>query len=651
MATIFVDIECYRGFFYVACKRQEDGKKLGFELSHRSTIDLDRLRRIIVNNTTVGFNSNAYDLPMIFLALDGATTEELKKASDRIILGRIKYWKIQEELGIYVPRDLDHIDLFDCNPSVGKGLKTLNGRLHGKRMQELPYDPDADLTDEMMDNLIDYCMNSDIPATELLFEKLREPLSFRVALGQTIKQDLRSRSDAQIGEAIVKHRVEALTGQRVRKLDEFETSFGYDIPHWMKFESKQLQNVLDLVGRTTFTLGADCKPQFPPTFRDLELKIGSSTYTLGIGGLHSTEAHRALKSDDEYVLIDADVAGQYPAIILKLGLYPKAVGPLFLKIYAGIMQDRLDAKAGYKLATTDIEKLLFKVRDQAGKIALNGVYGKLGSPYSFLFAPHLMLAVTLTGQLSLLMLIERAEAAGISVVSGNTDGVVFKLPRAWYEGIDRERLVGGKLKEITDWWEAQTSFKLEFAEYRGIYNASVNEYLAIKSDGKIKLKGKTFANPWADNDLYNQMKKNPSMTICSDAVGLFLRDGTPIEDTIRASRDIKKFVTVVVATGGATWRDEYLGKVVRYIWSTDGAPIIKRKEHATTGNRPKVPKTDGCRPMMTLPDEFPTDIDYAKYVQEANDMLEAIGCKPPVPYVSVVERFFALLVNRQLIAA
>jgi hypothetical protein len=54
---------------------------------------------------------------------------------------------------------------------------------------------------------------------------------------------------------------------------------------------------------------------------------------------------------------------------------------------------------------------------------------------------------------------------------------------------------------------------------------------------------------------------------------------------------------------------------------------------------------------MTLPDEFPTDIDYAKYVQEANDMLEAIGCKPPVPYVSVVERFFALLVNRQLIAA
>lgn len=648
MATIITDIECYKGFFYVACKRLEDGKELGFELSHRSTFDSDRLRRIVVNNTTVGFNSFSYDLPMIFLALDGATTEELKEASDRIILGRLKYWEVEKALGIYIPRGIDHIDLFDCNPSVGKGLKTLNGRLHGRRMQDLPYHPDADLTDEMMDNLADYCMHSDVPATELLYQCLREPLSFRVALGETINQDLRSRSDAQIGEAIVKHRVQALTGQKVRKLDEFETSFGYDIPDWMKFDTKQLQDVLALVGRTTFRMGGDSKAQFPPDFRDLELKIGTSSYTLGIGGLHSTEAHRALESDDDYVLIDADVAGQYPAIILKLGLYPKAVGPLFLKIYAGIMQDRLAAKAGAKQAKTPEEKLLFKVKDQAGKIALNGVYGKLGSIYSFLFAPHLMLAVTLTGQLSLLMLIERAEAAGISVVSGNTDGVVFRLPRAWYEGIDGDRLVGGKLKEITDWWEAQTSFKLEFAEYRGIYNASVNEYLAIKADGKIKLKGKNFANPWADNDLYNQMKKNPSMTICSDAVGLFLRDGTPIEETIRASRDIKKFVTVVVATGGATWREEYLGKVVRYIWSTDGDPIIKLKEHAKTGNRPKVPKTDGCRPMMTLPDEFPQDIDYAKYVQEANDMLEAIGCKPSGPHVSAYERFISKLMGAHL---
>jgi len=37
-----------------------------------------------------------------------------------------------------------------------------------------------------------------------------------------------------------------------------------------------------------------------------------------------------------------------------------------------------------------------------------------------------MLQVTITGQLVLLMLIEMLEDAGISVISGNTDGIVSK---------------------------------------------------------------------------------------------------------------------------------------------------------------------------------------------------------------------------------
>lgn len=633
MPTIGFDIEVMKGFFYVALKRFEDGKTICFEKSHRSQIDLDRLRRIIMGNTMVGFNSQAYDMPMLFLALKGVTNAELKDASDRIIKTRIKPWHVERELGIKIPKSIDHMDLFDCNPSVGKGLKTLNGRLHGTRLQELPYHPDSDLTDEMMDNLADYCLNSDIPATELLFNKLKEPLALRVAIGAGLDMDVRSKSDAQIGENIVKKRVEALTGRRIKRLEEFDDHFGYDIPPWMRFETKQMQDVLDLVGRTTFWMGADCKAQFPPEFKNLKIQIGSTNYTIGIGGLHSTEAHRALYSDDEYVLVDADVASQYPSIIMKLGLYPKAVGPVFLQVYGGIIKDRLAAKAAKD-----------KVKDQSGKIALNGVYGKLGSPYSFLFAPHLMLAVTLTGQLSLLMLIERAEAAGISVVSGNTDGVVFKVPRAWFEGIgtegeNKDRLLGGKLKEITDWWEAATSFKLEFAEYEAIYNASVNEYMAVKAGGKIKLKGKTLGNPWLDNDLYNCMKKNPSMTICSEAVGEFLTKGVPIEETIRACRDIRKFVTVVNVTGGGTWCDEYLGKVVRFIWAHDGMPILYRQPHEKTGNFKRVSKTEGCRPLMDLPDQFPTDIDYAHYVDEANQILENIGWTQPISsYEQFVDR-------------
>ena len=129
------------------------------------------------------------------------------------------------------------------------------------------------------------------------------------------------------------------------------------------------------------------------------------------------------------------------------------------------------------------------------------------------------------------------------------------------------------------------------------------------------------------------MSKNPQLPVCSDAVLYFLKNGTPIEETIRACQDVRMFVTVVNATGGAGWTspdggdEEYLGTVVRYYYSTNGAPIIKIKGHPKTGNRPKVSKTDGCRPLMTLPEDYsiPEDLDYERYIQESYNILRDIG--------------------------
>jgi hypothetical protein len=623
--TVVGDVECYHGFFFVALKRVSDGKLATFELSARKPImDVGRLERILRSHRVVTFNGTVYDLPMIWLAVTGASNAELKAASDKIINGRLRWWDVGRALDIVIPRAIDHVDLIEPQPNAVASLKTLNGRLHGKRMQDLPIDPDAWPTDEEKDLLIDYCVNSDIPATELLLKTLKEPLELREALGAEYRQDFRSKSDSQMGEAIVKRRVEQITGKKIERVETPPgTSFRYKVPDFIKFKRPELRDLVKRLAETEFVVKADGKIGFPKWLDSLKVSIGSSTYAMGIGGLHSTEECRALHSDDDWVLVDADVASQYPSIILKVGLYPKALGPAFLTGYGEIKAERMTAKKAKNVA-----------KDKGLKIALNGVYGKSNSRYSVLYAPHMMIAVTLTGQLSLLMLAEIAEAAGVPVVSGNTDGVVFRCPRSMYAGVDeRNRLNMCALAGITAAWEQATGFDLEFAEYRSIYNANVNSYFAIKPDGSAKRKGALLSNPWAEGDLRGQMMKNPQMTVCSDAVLAFLQDGTPIEQTIFGCTDVRAFVTVVKVTGGSEWRGQYLGKVVRYYWSKGGEPLIYHAANEKTGNHKKVSKTEGARPLMTLPDDLPNDIDYERYIKEARSILAQVGAidAPPPP--------------------
>ena len=359
--TLVLDTEVYRNFFYLGVKRLEDGVRKGFEFSPRRDFDRAKVRAILKRNLTVGFNSATYDIPIITLALTGASNDELKEASDRIIKGGLRWWEVENSLGISIPK-YDHIDLFEPNPSVRASLKTLNGRLHGKRLQDLPYDEATILTPKQMDIVADYCLTSDLDATENLFNALREPIEFRKALGAQYKIDFRSKSDAQMGEAIVKSRVEALTGKRPQRVETKPgTIFKYDVPPFFKFKTKQLQGLVETIRKTQFVINKDGKVAFPKSLEGTKIKIGSSVYSFGIGGLHSTESCRAVHSDHEYVLVDADVASQYPSIISMLGLFPKALGKLFLEIYNGILDDRLKAKARVKqidLEIADLKKQL-----------------------------------------------------------------------------------------------------------------------------------------------------------------------------------------------------------------------------------------------------------------------------------------------------
>lgn len=585
-AFVGLDVEVFRNMFLVCLQRFADGKRLSFELSDRSELDRERLETVLRHNCIITFNGTNYDLPLITLVMRGASTEELKEVSNRIIKQNLKPWELEREYNVRVPV-LDHIDMLESNPSVRQGLKVLAARLHGRYMVDLPFDEDAELTHRQMNVVTLYCFN-DLDHTGLVFRSMQEPLKLRQQLGQLYNIDLFSKSDAQIGEAIVKRKVEQIIGRRVTKRDPHSWIFSYNLPPFIKFQTPRINAVVESLQAIDFHVG-NYGVETPAFLKDLIIKIGNAGYAMGIGGLHSTETNRAVHADAEHALIDLDVASQYPNIICKLGLYPEAMGAAFLDVYRELTDDRMVAKAVGE-----------KVKADGLKIATNGVYGKLGSEYSVLYAPQLMIAVTLTGQLSLLMLIERCEAMGIEVLSGNTDGIVLRC----------RRVLENDLDQLIKQWEAETGFRVERTRYRALYGANVNTYIAIGEDDKVKRKG-AITNPWKDGNLREQMQKNPQMTVCSEAVLEYILNRTPFEQTIRACRDPRMFLTVIKVTGGAAWRGHRLGRVVRYYWSTDGDPIL----YLTSGR--KVAKTDGATPLVELTDQLPPDLDLDRYVREA----------------------------------
>jgi hypothetical protein len=370
---VAIDVEIYSNLFLVCAKRLTDGAKAVFELSDRtdaSTFDRHALHALLRASTIVTFNGMTYDLPLIWLALNKATNEQLKAASDRIIKGGLKYWNVESALGIRIPKQLDHIDLLEANPSVRQGLKVIAGRLHARYMVDLPFEPETRLTPEQMNIVTLYCFN-DLDATELMFNALKEPLELRRALSEQYKIDMRSKSDAQIGEAIVKRKVEAALGRRIDKNDAgtFHNGFGYEVPSFIRFTDARMNEVLRDLSTARFTVDESGKVNTPEWLEALTVTLGTAggggdsgtgtaaSYSMGIGGLHSMEQHRAVHADTDHALIDLDVASQYPNIILKLGLYPKAMGSAFLRVYADIVKERLAAKQEQKRIEERIAEL------------------------------------------------------------------------------------------------------------------------------------------------------------------------------------------------------------------------------------------------------------------------------------------------------
>lgn len=602
MNRVYLDIEVYSNYF-LALFMNEAGKAKRFEIFNDddSTFDVDAIDDLITNKDLefITFNGNSYDIPLLTLAMDCKDTEEVKHQSNRIIEDNLRPWHFYKQMKLREP-NVNHIDLMEVAPGM-VGLKLYGGRMGTKLLQELPIPHDSVITDHQLPELQTYCKN-DTVLTRELYHTLEAQIDLRRAMSEEYGVDLRSKSDAQIAEAVLKAEYATRTGKFPEKVNAPRKRFFYEPPAYIKFSTPVLQEAFETVCAAEMVLKNTGHVEMPKAISNLKIEIASTTYKVGIGGLHSQESGVAHIADADTILLDRDVESYYPVMMLNMNMAPGGFGKHFNPVYRRILDTRLAAKHAKDMVTSN-----------SLKIVLNGTFGKTSSKYSTLYSPEFMIRTTLSGQLTLLMLIEALERCGIPVVSANTDGIVIKCDVSRKDDLDK----------IVAAWQKHTGLKTEETLYKALYSRDVNNYIAVKPDGSAKAKG-----------VYGKvsLSKNPQNPICAEAVIAFLTQGVPVSDTVRGCDDIRKFLTLRTVTGGAVKDEEPLGKAIRWYYAAGEKGTI----HYLTNNN-TVPRSRGAKVLMDLPDDFPADVDYSWYEKECNEMLMAVGAIER-PFVEKIPR-------------
>ena len=584
MATIVFDIEVAPNMFLLMGKIIETGEYFGIwgdeEGARESIKSLFKSK-----NTFVSFNGSRYDMPVISYFVAGHSTLEAKGFGDIIIHQNLMPWDAEKQFRFKIPM-IDHIDIIEVAPSF-VSLKTYGARMNMPTVQDLPFKHTDEIKPEDRPIIWEYCKN-DLDTTEALYNKLQGQLQLRLEISKEYGFDARSKSDSQVAEQMFIKRLGIKRGEI--KVPE---SVRYIAPDFINFKSNDLQILMHRMVAHVYEVNQYTGHVVLPDFLKNDLvEINKGIYQMGVGGLHSQHDRKVCYvTDDEYQIVDYDVASYYPSILLNCNLVPINTGERFIEEYRKVFERRLEGKRQKNMVIAD-----------SLRIALNGTFGKTASKYSALYSPDVMINITLTGQLTLLMLIETLEENGIQVVSANTDGIMLKHKR------NEITKVHNIVKEFSD----LTGFIFEDTPYRVVALKDVNNYFAVKQDRSVKIKG-IYSAP--------TLSKNPTAPVVSKAVGFWLAYGTKFKDTVMNS-PLTDFISVRSVTGGGVQGDKYLGKTVRWYQTREQLPPLT---YASNGN--KVAKTDGARECMTLPTQMPSDLNYDWYYKEIMKVIKDIGAE------------------------
>lgn len=519
---------------------------------------------------------------------------------------------------------LKQIDLFKIHHYDNKNrrvsLKRLEFEMDLENIEEMPvHHLKENMTPEERQLTRDYCKN-DIMATyefyKITIGDTTHPLyrgNNQIELRMDIQEEFGipclNYSDSKIGDEMIKKyycEEKKIDYKDLPKKGYFRKSIAVKncIAPYVKFQTPLLKSFLERMKKLSLGMQDDFKE---------EIHFYDNVYSFMKGGLHTENSPKIFEADDEHLIIDWDVSSYYPAIIINNGKYPAHLGKEFLRGYKQMFNKRLELKP---LAKKDK-----KIKGIVGalKLAVNSVYGKSSDMQSWIYDRQLTMFTTITGEMSLMMLIEQYELRGIRVISANTDGVTIRIKK------DQEEV----MKAINSWWCDITKYELERTDYSKIIFSTVNDYIAIKTDGEVKLKGDFLTD--------FELHKNKSARIVPIALKRYYVDGIPIADTIHSHDNVFDFCIRQKASkdfhyeglNRARGEKTIYNKLIRYYVSVTGEKLLKVKNPECTTNAADVSQVEAGVWVMHVCNHLTKDhsldnIDYEYYIEKANRIVHKI---------------------------
>lgn len=490
--------------------------------------DREALREYVKGKFLVGFNNLSFDGPVLEHVIDAKCpdTADIKNFANLCIESN---WPVISEEKLKIPQ-LDLLRIWHYNNHARyTSLKWLEFSFHLPHIKDLPFEHDTLIKSEaQLNKVIMYCKHDLIP-TEHFYKLSKERILLRRHVSEMLGKNMMNQPDSSLGEEIVMQALsksmnipveELYLGRTQRQLINVkEVIFPYiwnlSIIKRVReeyFDNMILHSTRSSKGNRVFDFTK--VPMHTFMWNNIEV-------SLGMGGIHGCVNKGVYESDDEYIINTCDVKGEYPSIITKEDIYPEHLGSGFINTY----------KNDVVLERDKWPKSTHRMMNETYKKASNCVFGKMNSEYSGLYDPRGMVTITVNGQLNKLLLAEML-IKGIpdsKLLMMNTDGLEIKIPRKY---ITRYNFICHR-------WETLTKLQLEHDSYKKLVIESVNHYIGIYTDNRIKRKGRFCTQE--DYNKFEDYHKNTSAVIIQEAISEYFHKGTPIEDTINNSNNLYLF--------------------------------------------------------------------------------------------------------------